>query len=336
VRTQTAAWSLACALLASGCAIHPQPRDVTGVPTFEIVQRIRCETRQSVIDLTLTYARSRDATRETAERLAAEFEADPEASTKLNPNLFTGEVRKTLTAFWTTGVAYNFKLDMTEINNADGSLNIGSLFGRRAFGIGFKAGLDRTRENTRTFTVTDNFGELVKGLTGCQKEIVGPNYIYPITGRIGVEDMIQEFVYMSIFANLGAETTTAATVPKGPPTLVDALAFTTTISGSVNPTVAFSPVGKELGVTAASVDLAASRTDLHQVVVGLALAPAGQAQLGPLREGYFGSYAAAPGGTLVAPLLTASPATRSENIAATAVNQFLTQQLFSPTINLPP
>jgi len=327
---------VACALLESGCAIHPQPKDVTGVPTFEIVQRIRCETRQAVVDLTLAYARSRDETRETAERLAAQFEADPEASAMLNPNQFTGEVRKALSAFWTTGVAYNFKLDMTEVNNADGSLNIGSLFGRRAFGIGFKAGLDRTRENTRTFTVTDNFGELVKGLTGCKNELVGPNYIYPITGRIGVDDMIKEFVYMSIFSNLRAETASAATAPKGPPTLVDALAFTTTISGSVNPTVVFSPAGKELGVTAASVDLAASRTDNHQVVVGLALTPSGQAQLGPLREGYFGSYAAAPGGTLVAPLLTASPTTRSENIAAAAVNQFLTQQLFSPTINLPP
>jgi hypothetical protein len=108
------------------------------------------------------------------------------------------------------------------------------------------------------------------------------------------------------------------------------------ISGSVNPTVAFAPAGKELGVTAASVDFAASRTDNHQVVVGLALAPTGQGQLGSLRAAYFGSYVAAPGATLVAPLLTASPATRSENIAATAVNQFLTQQLFSPTINLPP
>ena len=342
MRTRTAAWSSACALLASGCAIHPQPRDVTGVPTFEIVQRIRCETRQSVIDLTLKYAGSRKPDSQdhiqaldTAKMLAAEFEANPDDSTKLNPNLFTGEVRKTLTAFWTTGVAYNFKLDMTEINNADGSLNIGSLFGRRLFGIALQAGLDRTRENTRTFTVTDNFGELVKGLTGCKNELVGPNYIYPITGRIGVEDMIEEFVYMSIFGNLGAETTTAATVPKGPPTLVDALAFTTKISGSVNPMVAFSPVGKELGVTTAGVDFAASRMDLHQVVVGLALAPTGQAQLVSLRQAYFGSYAAAPG-ALVAPLLTASPATRSENAAATAVNQFLTQQLFSPTINLPP
>jgi hypothetical protein len=171
MRTRTLALTLASALLGSGFAIHPQPKDVTGVPTFEIVQRIRCETRQSVIDLTLDYARSRDETRDIAQQLAAEYEANPDASTKLNPNLFPGEVRKTLTAFWTTGVAYNFKLDMTEINNADGSLNVGSLFGRRLFGIAFQAGLDRTRENTRTFTVTDNFGELVKGLTGCKNEL---------------------------------------------------------------------------------------------------------------------------------------------------------------------
>jgi hypothetical protein len=337
VRAKSAASSLALALAASGCAIHPQPRDVTGVPTFEIVQRIRCETRQSVIALTLTYASKKGDSQDqaTAARLSAEFDANPKASTKLSPNLFGGDVRKNLNTFWTTGVAYNFKLDMTEVNNADGSLNIGSLFGRRLFGVALTAGLDRTRENTRTFTVTDNFGELVKSLTGCEDELVGPNYIYPITGRIGVQDMIEAFVYMSIFANLGAETTTPATVPKGPPTLVDALQFTTKISGSVNPTVAFSPVGKELGVTAAGVDLVASRTDLHEVTVGLALGPAGQAQLGSLREAYFGSYVGAPG-ALVAPLLTAAPTTRSEAFAAAAVKQFLTQQLFSPTINLTP
>ena len=169
MRAKITAFSLASALSASGCAIHPQPKDITGVPTFEIVQRIRCETRQSVIDLTLKYAGSRMGdsqddrqARGTAARLSAEFDADPEASTKLNSNLFPGEVRRTLNTFWTTGVAYNFKLDMTEVNNADGSLNIGSLFGRRLFGIALQAGMDRTRENTRTFTVTDNFGELVK------------------------------------------------------------------------------------------------------------------------------------------------------------------------------
>jgi hypothetical protein len=344
MRKQTLAWSPICVLLVSGCAIHPQPKDVTGISTFDIEQQIRCETRKAVVDLTLTYAATRTGdskeavqARETAQRYYAEFQADPGAATTLSPNQFTGEVRQTLNVFWTTGVAYNFKLDMAEVNNADGELDVGSLFGRRASGIAFKAGLDRSRENTRTFTVTDNFGELVKKLTGCKDRVVGPNYIYPISGEIGVIDMIRAFVYMSIFGNLGGETETPATVPKGPPTLVDALLFTTEISGSVNPHVAFAPVGKEFGVTAANVDLAASRTDKHQVVVGLALAPAAQARLGMIREAYFApSFGAGAGAPLVAPLLTASPLTRSEAIAAAAVNQFLTQQLFSPTINLPP
>ena len=295
-----------------------------------------------MIDLTLDYARSRKGdskddiqARQTTADLTAEFEADPDASTKLNPNLFTGEVRQSLSLFWPTGVAYNFTLDMTEMNNADGELSIGSLFGRRAFGIGMKAGMDLSRENTRTFTVTDNFADLVKRLTGCKKRIVGPNYIYPMAGRIGVDDMIRDFVYMTIFGNLTAENTSVGAAPKGPPTLVDSLVFTTTISGSVNPTVVFAPAVRELGVTAAGVDLAASRIDKHQVVVGLALASAGHVQLGAIRDAYFGAYSAAPG-SFVAPLLTASPATRSETVAATAVNQFLTERLFSPTINLPP
>jgi hypothetical protein len=203
MRKETLAWSPICVLLVSGCAIHPQPKDVTGISTFDIEQQIRCETRKAVVDLTLTYAATRTGdskeavqARETAQRYYAEFQADPGAATTLSPNQFTGEVRQTLNVFWTTGVAYNFKLDMAEVNNADGELDVGSLFGRRASGIAFKAGLDRSRENTRTFTVTDNFGELVKKLTGCKDRVVGPNYIYPISGEIGVIDMIRAFVYM--------------------------------------------------------------------------------------------------------------------------------------------
>ena len=342
MRITTAAWTfastIACGLAVSGCAINPQPKDVTGVSTFVIEQQIRCETRKAVIDLALTYAASRPETRETAERYMAEVAADPGGATSLSPADFSGEVRRSLEVFWTTGVAYNFKLDMQEIDNADGELDVGSLFARRAFGIAFKAGLDRSRENTRTFTVTDTFGGLVKSLTGCGERIVGPNYIYPISGEIGVKDMIQDFVYMTIFGNLGGQSQTPATVPKGPPTLVDALLFTTTISGSVNPHVAFSPVHKDLGVTAANVNFAASRIDKHQVVVGLALAVKAQKPLGVIRNAYFAPTFTSPaaGAPLVAPLLTASPLTGSEAIATAAVNQYLTQQLFSPTINLPP
>jgi hypothetical protein len=59
MRKETLAWSPICVLLVSGCAIHPQPKDVTGISTFDIEQQIRCETRKAVVDLTLTYAATR-------------------------------------------------------------------------------------------------------------------------------------------------------------------------------------------------------------------------------------------------------------------------------------
>ncbi len=329
---------LASALFASGCAVHPNIKDVTGVPTVDIVQQIRCETRQAFIELAQTYLAKGDVdttSRERGAALAAEIANDPEAARKLNPNLFTGEARRSLSIFWTTGVAYNFRLDMTEVDNADGEIDVGSLFGRRLFGFGIKAGLDRSRQNIRTFTVTDTVSDIIPNLRNCEGQIVGPNLVYPISGQIGVKSMIQTFVFMSIFGNLAAETTTPATMPKGPPTLVDSLLFTTTISGSLNPHVAFAPVDPSLGITAANLDLHANRTDKHQVVVGLALASAAQGQLAALRQAGMSPYTSTPGATLVAPLLTAPATTKSEQAAATAVNQFLTQQLFSPTIILP-
>src|SRR6516225_8677015 len=48
-------WWPALALTLGGCANHPEPGDVTGVSTFEIVQQIRCETRKAVIDSVFEY-----------------------------------------------------------------------------------------------------------------------------------------------------------------------------------------------------------------------------------------------------------------------------------------
>src|SRR5947209_1020231 len=37
----------------AACAIHPLPEHVTGQPTYHIVQKIRCEAREALIDLAL-------------------------------------------------------------------------------------------------------------------------------------------------------------------------------------------------------------------------------------------------------------------------------------------
>lgn len=155
-----------------------------------------------------------------------------------------------------------------------------------------RGGFDRSRENVRTSTVTDNFGDLVQKPMRCDGRLVGPNYIYPITGRIGVDDVVRAFVFLSLFGNLGGESGTPGVIPKGPPTFVDALEFTTTISGSANQRVDFAPIGRTLSVSHANLNVAASRRDKHQVIIGLALAVAAQAQLGSIREGLRGQRVA--------------------------------------------
>src|SRR5207245_498201 len=96
--------------------------------------------------------------------------------------------------------------------------------------------------------------------------VVSENYIYPITGRIGVKRMVQDFIELTLFGSLGGP----ASNTKGPPTLVDQLSFTTELSGSINPTVTFTPVGIGLHVADASLNASVDRKDLHKVTVGLA------------------------------------------------------------------
>ncbi len=48
--SRACAGALGVAFAVSGCAIHPLPEDVSGVPTYVIVRQIRCEARQAIIE----------------------------------------------------------------------------------------------------------------------------------------------------------------------------------------------------------------------------------------------------------------------------------------------
>ena len=326
-----------CALILNGCAIYPQPSDVTGVSTADIVQRIRCETREALYDLTLTFLQQEAKAAEPPPEVSDFLDKYNRGEYKIynvRPNMFKGRVRYDLELFWTAGIAYNFNLDMTETNNIGGNLDFLSVVSRRTFGIGLSGSVDRTRQNTRTFTLTDSFGDLMTQTPlNCTDRIVGPNYLYPIAGKIGVQDVVATFIFLTMFGNLGGAK--APVFPKGPPTMVEALSFTTTLSGSVNPTVTFAPIGRNLYVSSAGVDIAASRKDIHQVVIGLALQSAWQAQLTLARENVRMLGIPAGGATVAGRLLTAS-GNAAELAAAAAVDQYLTQKLFSPTINITP
>ena len=327
----------AAAFLAAGCAIHPLPEDVTGVPTYYIVRQIRCETRQAIIDTALGWL--------TNEENQIEHKVDPASRAigvefkngrpiqQFSPKLFRGQVAKIISVFYNTGVAYTFDLNMTETNNLDPEVDLLKPYPHAKFTMGIKGTFDRMRQNDRVFTVTDSFSELIRlpdaycmDTVAGRNFVVSENYVYPIAGRIGVKRMIEDFIVLTLFGNLGGEPGDKAAPPKGPPTLVDQLAFTTDISGNVTPTVTFTPVGTGLQVSTASLGASADRKDIHKVTVGLAIAGPGVNLIGPLRNSLF-----------ALPLVTTQPtASSGEQNAAAAVNQFLMLKLFQPTVIVTP
>ncbi len=307
-----------CSLLAAGCAIRPLPEQVTGVTTFNIVKQIRCETRQAVFDTFIdAMTKNPDVFNESAQRIALQFQDDPASMYKLNPNLFTGNAKQFFQFFWKTGVAYNFSLDMTETDNLDTQIDLLRTLSASKQMFGFSAGVDRDRENTRVFTLTDDFAGLldIKPRDYCEGHLASENPIYPMAGKIGIEPFVKEFVRISLFTNLGAQD------DSGAPTMVDTLAFTTTVSGSAVPMVTFSAVGPSLRVADASLTAALSRKDVHTLIMGLSVVSGipSSSTTTPRTKGLVGNLLTAKGG-----------GTRQS--AANAVDQELTRQALSKTV----
>jgi hypothetical protein len=310
-----------------GCAIHPLPEDMSGASTYDIVRQIRCETRQAIIVTVLDWLTSEQNEKERkvdpASRQIANAFRQGRPMREFNPQLFKGRVGEIIATFFDTGVAYTFDLDITEVNKLNPQINFSNILPFAKLTFGLTGGFERTRQNERTFTVTTSFSSLVhlpedycNDPESRRNYVVAADYVYPISGRIGVKKMIQDFIELTLFGGLGG--------PKeGPPTLTDQLSFTTTISGSTNPTLTFNP-GTGLRVTDTSLSASVERTDVHKVTISLAIAGKGIDLLAPLRNDLFTTN-----------LLTASPQTRAERNAAAANNQFLTLKLFQPTVVVP-
>ena len=311
-----------CLIVLVACAIHPLPEDVTGVSTYDIVRQIRCEARKAIIDSTIGWLTNDPKVDSESKQIGSEFANNLRRIDTLNPKLFKGRVRRIMTVFYDTGIAYNFNLQMTENNNIDPTINLLKPFKNGGvFTMGVSGVADRQRQNTRIFTVTDKFSDLIQNVPDdyCTNYIVRENYIYPIAGKVGIEKVIQDFIRLTLFGSLGGPPGKEA----GPPTMVDTLEFITTFSLTATPKAVFTPIGNALQVLDASLIASVTRKDVHKVTVGLAIAGAVVSEVGPLRSTLFG------------PLLTASGG-RSEQAAAAAVNQALTLQIFQPTVVVSP
>lgn len=319
---------------ACGCAIHPLPDDTTGLSTNIIVRQIRCETREAVIETIFGYLTNDknfkgnkvDQNSYNVGQIYNEYRTtNPSKISQFDPKQLTGFARTVVGTLWNTGIAYNYDLEMTEVNNIDPSLNFLQTIPGAARALALGGNFDRSRQNARTFTVTDNLGALVQKVHSdyCPTQyLAGPNLIYPIAGSVGMKRVVQDFLNLALFDNLSGDASKDVTATKGPPSMVDQLSFETTVGGTTNPKVTFTPITSAFHMADATLGLAASRKDVHKLTVGLYIAQQGVRPLRDTRAGIFQGFVTANGGA-------------PEQGAAHVVDQFLQQKALQPKIVLP-
>lgn len=262
--------ALLAVVLLAGCNAHPIPDDVT-LDTVAVVQKIRCEARDAVLDAMISKINERGT--ESDKRYAADLSSDRTRILRKDRAQLSEDMKSYLRTYAEGAIGYNFSFDITV--NTDNSVGI-NLFnpfsnGTRTFDIG--AGVARQNQGTRSFQIVDTFTELAKlyetkdGKDSCFRLAAG-NALYPITGTIGLKEVVRTFINLNDIAGIerkaeGDKTTTFS----------DAIEFQTTISGRVNPKIELSPVKHGVGLADAGMTNTWKRTDKHKVIIALQLKP---------------------------------------------------------------
>jgi hypothetical protein len=249
-----------CGLCLSGCSIRPLPQDVTGYDTYEIVSKIRCEAREAVRGYTIEFIRK------TRPDIADGLKSGAISFRNFNRRQLDAGSQRILERYDHSAIAYDFVFDITEKNDLTANATLIKPFTRGPLKIAFAAGDERERQNTRNFRITDTFENLVSVEDEyCKNASDRKNYLYPIVGKIGLDELIGAFLDLNQSGNL------AGKEGSNVPTIADTIEFTTKFSGSVNPTIELSPVGRGLQLASAAFKADGSREDIHKVVVAVAL-----------------------------------------------------------------
>ena len=219
------------ALILSGCSTHPLPEQVARQSTLAIVTAIRCEARQAIL----------------------EHAAQPE---------YNGGV-----------IGYIFDFNITEHNNAGFDLSLKKPFGAGEFSLAFAGtNSDLKRQAERRFTIVDTFEELKQ--VQCSDELGRTRFKYPITGSIGLNEVIATFMGIDKLDLIKFQVAdnSAKTIGGHTASFSDELTYTTMLdSGSITPKLTLDAVPGVLRLTILSGTMKSDRTDIHKVILALAL-----------------------------------------------------------------
>lgn len=266
------------AFLLVGCAIRPLPENVTRYNTYDIVQKIRCEVRDGIRlrlrELLRFYGQN--ASLNAIESGELSYAGFLEFGVKeLDPT-----PRRIIERYAKAVIAYEFDFDITEENKLTGNADFLNTFTRGTLTLKTSAGQEQKRQNQRNFKAIDNFDNLVS--TPIMERVCArlearigrkfsqsqpKNYRYPITGSLGLSEVIDTFLQLNQSGNLVGNTKENPKLP----TMADTMTFTTTVNGGVNPSVKLSTAGTGLKLAEAGLDATVKRVDEHKLVMALTL-----------------------------------------------------------------
>lgn len=261
-------------ILLNACSVQPLPQDYSGVDTYGIVRQVRCEMRSAIQDNLIQWLNGTN--RPDLQQLARHFSLDPRHEVNFSEEMFPGDAmvvetpRGVVRRFRKAGVAYDFTFDITEQNSLDTSLGVLAILRHTLGTFGFGAGVSQTRENIRTFTIADTFEGLLsinRPADYCKRYIEVNRIRYPITGRIGLAELVHQYVANNLFSNLDGVN------HQGAPSMGDTITFTTRLSGSAEPKFEFGHATRGVQIGNAGLSAIASRNDVHKLIVAIALPP---------------------------------------------------------------
>jgi hypothetical protein len=248
-----------------GCSVHPLPDDISRESTYNIVVKIRCEARDQVFRevqalLSRSHSpiiKSMDPTK-VIENLAFIRKTDP-------------RIAAIIDKYRLSAISYGFDFTVTENNTNHANADFILPFNTTTFSLGLTSKAELQRQGERKVDLVEVFQEL--GSLKCNDvSATGINIVYPVTGSIGMDEIIHSF--FSVSESIPAQST--ADDPVQPTDtvegkFVDTLTFTTTLDSSLTPTVKLAPLKPKqfqlMDVTNSTFE--SKRVDKHVVVVTL-------------------------------------------------------------------
>lgn len=152
-----------------------------------------------------------------------------------------------------TGLGLAFYFELSEANDRGSEGTFSFPVAQGTFKIGYDVGIDKKRKSTQQLSTADTFKMLSQ--IRCDGDGKRRNFMYPITGNIGLSTTFMNYVdMMRQHAKAGSMTQFS-----------DEVQFTTDIGATLTPSIDLKPLSGNL-IDAKAI-LSDSRTDVHRVTV---------------------------------------------------------------------